>query len=80
MTNALFNQQIFDVDGSVYRIVGRTDDENVLHVQPAKGHSGGMSYCIKHQIAYTHKETCKGCRDQVVAEAHEAGVTTCDTP
>ena len=80
MIDYLFDQQIFDTAGSVYRIVGRTDDENVLHVQPAKGHSGGMSYCTTHQIAYSHKETCEGCRNQVVDEPHEAGVTSCDTP
>ncbi len=71
MTDILFNQQILDTAGNVYRIVGRTDDENVLHVQPTTGHSGGMSYCIRHQIAYSHKETCEGCRNQVVTEPVE---------
>lgn len=60
-----------DTNGNTYYVVGRTDDENVLHVNPTSGTHGGMSYCIKHQIAYAHKENCELCRLQVVCEPIE---------
>jgi|CXWL01.1.fsa_nt_gi hypothetical protein len=63
-----FNQMVNDVHGASYRVVGRTDNENVIHVHPTKGTQGGMNYCVKHQIAYGHKENCELCRLQVVAE------------
>ncbi len=61
-------QIVEDADGNKYYVVGRTDDENVLHVNPAVGTQGGMNYCIRHKIAYTHKSNCELCRLQVVCE------------
>lgn len=63
-----FNQKVLDQQGNEYLVVARTDDENTLNVTPVASKYGSMNYCIKHQIAYTHKENCELCRLQVVCE------------
>lgn len=71
MTDYLYRQEIYDEQKNRYYIVGKTDDENILHVTPAGGKGGGMNFCIKHQIAYPIKSNCEGCRLDVLAEPAE---------
>jgi len=64
----MFNQTVKDEDGKEYLIIGKTEDENVLHVTELGNKHGGINFCLKHKIAYTNKETCLGCRLDVVLE------------
>jgi hypothetical protein len=66
-----YMQRIKDHEGAEYYTLGEVTNkgiENTLAVTPVGGDGRTLFYCREHKIAYGNRETCLGCRMQLVTE------------